>query len=64
MGTKSVITAITSPTIPVAIKTFVLVEAPCDGASDYFLNRPNPTRTCTVLIPGFGVVKPALEMCR
>jgi hypothetical protein len=33
-------------------------------ALDYFLNRPNPTRTCTVLIPGFGVVKPALEMCR
>ena len=26
-------------------------------------NFPNPTRTCTVLIPGFGVVSPAFEIC-
>jgi len=31
----------------------------------YFLSKnfPIPMRTCTVLIPGFGDVSPALEMC-
>src|SRR4051812_47242582 len=26
-------------------------------------NLPIPSRTCTVLIPGFGVVSPAFEIC-
>jgi len=26
-------------------------------------NFPNPNLTCTVLIPGFGVVSPAFEIC-
>src|ERR1017187_3495932 len=26
-------------------------------------NFPNPTLTCTVLIPGFGTVSPAFEIC-
>jgi hypothetical protein len=26
-------------------------------------NLPIPSRTCTVLIPGFGVARPAFEMC-
>jgi hypothetical protein len=34
------------------------------GAGYFFeKNFPNPKRTCTVLMPGFGVVNPALEMC-
>ncbi len=35
---------------------------PSDTTAGY-LNQFTPTRTCTVLIPGFGTVKPALEMC-
>jgi hypothetical protein len=27
------------------------------------VNLPNPIRTWTVLIPGFGVASPALEIC-
>src|ERR1700693_2296508 len=27
-------------------------------------NFPTPTRTCTVLIPGFGELNPAFEICR
>ncbi len=29
----------------------------------YFRNAPNPMRTWIVLIPGFGVLIPAFEMC-
>src|SRR5579862_7450198 len=32
--------------------------------SNHFRNIPHPIRTCTVLIPGFGVVIPAFEICR